>query len=397
MILGIYSSRPGSQSRVEPIRPPKSATSFLGIRAERLLQQSDLTYIGGFKTPFGATIADSYAYGGTALAYWPAHDTILLVGHDQYQKVAEVTIPKNLASSLNLNDYPRATFRQFFADPFDGRVSPIGDSGYKVGGFLVWGDSLISTAYVYYDANGSQTLSHFKSSQDLTRTNDTQGPYQVGTAGAGFVSGPMIPIPTEWQAALGGPALTGHCCMPIISRTSLGPAVSVFDPADVGTRSPVPATQVLSYPLSHPTLGACESSGALFNCSSGSGGFVFPDGTRSVLFFGRLGTGPYCYGVGGATGECRDPTDNNKGPHTYPYQYEVWAYDVLDLISVKNGQKQPWQILPYKTWSFDLPIQNGNRGIAGAAYDPAARRIYISATGVDGDGPLIQVFTVAAP
>src|SRR5207244_1724953 len=100
-----------------------------------------------------------------------------------------------------------------------------------------------------------------------------------------------------------------------------------------------PATTVLGYPIDHPTLGSCGSSDALFNCATQMGGVVFPEGTRSVLFFGRQGQGPYCYGVGGKTGgDCFDPDDDSKGTHSYPYAYQIWAYDGLDLIKVKKGQ-----------------------------------------------------------
>src|SRR5439155_5482788 len=78
------------------------------------------------------------------------------------------------------------------------------------------------------------------------------------------------------------------------------------------------------------------------------------------------------------------------------YAYEVWAYNVDDLIAVKNGQKQPWQIKPYATWNFDFPITEGSKHIGGVAYDPASGRIYVSQQGGDRAGgawmPLIQVY-----
>src|SRR2546430_1948222 len=59
----------------------------------------------------------------------------------------------------------------------------------------------------------------------------------------------------EWQSAFGGAALTGQCCIPVTGRTSLGPAAFVFTPADVGVKTPVPATALVYYPITHPTLG----------------------------------------------------------------------------------------------------------------------------------------------
>lgn len=362
--------------------------------SEPLIQPENLVYQGAFRMPLGPSYANSFAWGGTALAFFPAHNSLLAVGHDWYQRVAEFTIPRLTKDSGDISTYARASFLQPFADVFDGRLAQVSSTTTKVGGLLVSGDALIASAYVYYDANGSQAVSHIRSSLNLADANDAVGPYKVGAMPTGFVSGPMVPIPAEWQAALGGAALTGNCCIPIISRTSLGPSVSVFDPSDVGVLSPVPATEVLGYPIQHPTLGTCESSQQLFNCVSGAKGMVFPDGTRSILFFGRRGIGTYCYGVGGATGACVDPANTSKGPHAYPYVYYVWAYDALDLVAVKQGRKQPWQIYPYRSWTFDLPFENLDRAIMGAAYDPATRRIYLSQARGDVDSPLIHVFSL---
>jgi hypothetical protein len=189
--------------------------------------------------------------------------------------------------------------------------------------------------------------------------------------------------------------LTGLCCVSIISRTSLGPAASVFNPAQVGVVPIVPATQVVGYPINQPTLGLCEGASTMFNCTTVMGGVAFPEGTRSVLFFGRQGLGKYCYGTGGASGgDCYDPTDSSKGTHGYPYAYQVWAYDVLDLIAVKQGQKKPWEIQPYQTWNFELPFQSAARIIRSVAYDPATSRIFVTAAFSEGARPLIHVFTV---
>jgi hypothetical protein len=98
--------------------------------------------------------------------------------------------------------------------------------------------------------------------------------------------------------------------------------------------------------------------------------------------------------------ECFDPTDTSKGTHAYPYQYQVWAYDVLDLAAVKAGQRQPWDVHPYAVWSLTFPISpvGGNIHLGGAAYDPQTQRIYVSQLHADVIGfdplPVIHVFQV---
>lgn len=355
-----------------------------------LVQSSHLAYQGAFRVPQGSTDQTSFNYGGTALAYNAANNSLFMVGHDWYQRTAEIRIPTIIKSS-NISSLNRATFQQNFADATDGRAGQVG-SGPKIGGHLLSGGKLYTTAYVYYDGSGSQTRSHFTSGTNLATSNDAQGPYQVGNW-AGIVSGYMAEIPPEWQSLFGGPALTGNCCLSIISRTSLGPAASVFNPSDVGVRTPVPATPVVHYDLNHPTLGGCGDSNAqYFNCTTEIKGVVFPRGTRSVLFFGRQGTGPMCYKDEGPV-SCR----GTGGYNAPPYRYQVWAYDANDLLAVKNGQRNPWSITP-TIWSFSLPFEGGGsdgHNIGGAAYDPATQRIYLSQMCRDSEcSPIVHVFRV---
>ena len=138
-------------------------------------------------------------------------------------------------------------------------------------------------------------------------------------------------------------------------------------------------------------------------------GLVFPSHSRSVLFFGTQGIGGFCYGQGtsdpslagqpvpGSTGViyCYDPDDSYKGTHAYPYTAMVWAYDANDLLAVKQGQKQPWEVKPYATWTLPLPFTSPR--IGGAAYDPATGKIYVSQQFGNGTDPVMHVFTVKTP
>jgi hypothetical protein len=216
----------------------------------------------------------------------------------------------------------------------------------------------------------------------------------------------MAPIPAEWQAALGGPALTGQCCIPIISRTSLGPSATVFDPAHLSAQAD--AVQVVGYPIDHPTLGTYEDRDPshLFLTATAFAGIVFPPGTSSVLFVG-VQPGTACYGQGTSdksldgtpyqgTVYCYDPTNHYKGTHGYPYRGFVWAYDVHDLVRVKQGQVKPWEVTPYATWTLTAPFMSDARtAIQGATYDPATRRLFLSLGFADGTAPVIAVYQLA--
>ncbi|MCK7477411.1 MAG: hypothetical protein M0C28_07930 [Candidatus Moduliflexus flocculans] len=332
-----------------------------------------------------------FAYGGSSPAYHAANDSLFVVGHVYDQMTAEIAIPQPVVSS-NLDDLATAPVLQQFHDALEG--SPRGGrpgrgERFRVGGQLASAGRLYLSDYTYYDADTTQVTSHFSRPLDLSVTGQLQGPYQVGTAGAGFVSGYMASIPRRGRAAR-GPALTGNCCISIISRTSCGPAAAVFDPTTLGSASPAPATLVVGYPLAHPTLGTWEGTGVanpVYNMGTTVRGLVFPEGTQSVLFFGRTGLGVPCYGTGGASGGTSyDPVDSSKGTHAYPYALYVWAYDAADLTLAKNGTKQPWEVVPYAHWALDLPLGDDSGSLGGAAYDPASQRIFLAQSGGDAYG-----------
>jgi len=353
----------------------------LGAQAQTTaprVQSANMVYKGSFKMP---TVAgNGYTYGGTAVAYNPANDSLFVVGHMYDQQTGEVKIPA-LGGT--------ATVLQPLTDSLAGKLGAIGGDGQlRVGGNLVYKNKLYVSAFVFYDASGSQTVSHY--SRSLTLSDRTvNGPYRVGGMGAGFYSGYMGLIPTEWQSLFGGPAITGNCCLSIISRTSYGPAAFVFDP-EGGTNTAKP---MVYYDSSHQTLGAYGAGGShpVFNGTTRITGVVFPSGTSSVLFIGETGTGNYCYGEASV---CGDPSNNWKADHAYPYRAYVWAYDANDMLAVKNGSKSPWSITPYATWELSQPGNvSQDFGIGGAAYDPQTGRIFVVRKGDDAV-PTVFVYEV---
>lgn len=377
-----------------------------------LLQYGDLTYQGAFRLPAGTFGSSTFSYGGTALAVNPYGGSLFIVGHDWHQDVAEIDVPA-IRIATRVSDLATANVLQPFSDATEGKMSQVGPNNVKVGGLLPYEGQLYLTAYLYYDGTGGQILSHFVSGLDLGAKGDVRGPFQVGTLGAGFVSGYFGSVPAEWQDAFGGPVLNGNCCLGIISRTSYGPALFAINPLDLGAANPVPASPLVYYTGDYPLLepgdigDGWSNTSALFNGTTEVKGVVFPEGTRSVLFFGRQGVGQFCYGPGtsdpnlagrpadgGVDTYCYDPADSNKGTHAYPYAYYVWAYDANDLAAVKAGSVEPWAVRPYGVWRVELPFSSGDGRLNGAAYDPRTRRIFLSQAYGDGDRPLIHVFTL---
>jgi hypothetical protein len=390
---------------------PLAVSADADPATEPLIQSTDLTYIGGFRPPQGALPGATYGFeyagaNGAAggLAYNPAHNSLFINNHVYEQKTAEISIPA-LTNTTNRNSLVTATLLQNPFDLTEGHLINM------IGGFMIYNDKLIGSQFIYYDAGGEATTSHFVSNLNLSQTGDFKGMYRIGSLNPAFYGGYMTSIPAEWQSAFGGPALTGQCCLSIIGRTSFGPSLHVFNPDDLGVKNPVPATALIYYdgPGPHTTLGDTQA-GPYFNeAGTTVRGVVFPAGSRSILFFGRHGLGAYCYGPGtsdpnqagqpadgGVDTWCYDPDFSSKGGHLYPYHYYVWAYDAIDLLTVKNGQKNPWDIKPYAVWSFDLPFGDGGGGFMGAAYDPATQRIYLAQTCADANcAPIIEVLQLS--
>jgi hypothetical protein len=393
-----------------------------------LLGPANLVYVGAFAIPGGpaGTDQDSANYGGTALGFNAAgnggHGSLLIAGFTDYtgfnQRVAEISIPTPV-NTANLGSLPTATLLHDFTDILSGHlndIEPGGNNGIVIGGLAVAGGKIVVACYSYYDAGTPTSLSHFLSHLDFS--GYLSGPFQIGSVASmgGWMGGYMATIPSAYQAALGGPWFTGQNSIPIIGRTSLGPAATVFDPAQLGVTNPVPATTVVGYDINHPTLGTWQSSGGLWNGGTRTNaGIAFPSGTRSVLFFGVYGSGPFCYGelqsdpalagqlAPGGDVYCYDPMDSGiKGTSNYPYNFNVWAYDVNDLIAVKNATKNAYDVMPYQHWAFTMPIVNpsgpaANYSIGSVAYDDTSRRIFVAQQNVDaptGATTIINVFQV---
>jgi hypothetical protein len=376
------------------------------------LEPSDLHYLGAFRVPPAQSESnaseDALAYGGRALGMSPRG--LYWGGHDWHGRLAEISIPavgETADIITSLADVPNLS--SIHPDPDPGAV--------VLGGTLLHNQRLVVSAYVYYDASGRAHRSHFVGAPTLT---DFTGPYALDGDVPGALAGYMAAIPQAWQALFGAPALTGLCCVSIIGRSSFGPALSAFDPdalghAHAGTEVPalrtqatepdvpalrttdgVVATPLLRYsfdtPL-HPDFDRDGRANDWFNLSTMVRGVAFPDDTRTVLFIGRHGTGPYCYGTGP---ECDDPAEPHQGTHAYPYQQQVWFYDANDLLAVKEGRLRPHDPRPYAVMRLPSSDEGvSSNVVTGAAYDPRTRRLYVAAGA--SDQPVVHVFHIATP
>ena len=395
---------------------------------EPVLQQSNLEYVGAFRIP----ISDM---ANGAMAFRPAKgnapDGSLYMQGEYYTGeaplTAEIKIPAIVnawnKTLLNTAEAPL----QNLTDTTNGNRLNIGTGGSAVpdtwnprqAGYLVYDNKLIGALVSDYNAT---VLTHYVANLDWGGGIGFSGFYKVGApvdggvSSSGFVGGYMGTIPSEWQSAFGKPAVTGLVATSIASRTSWGPALFAFDPDQLGgvygsEANPTPATPLVYYDANHPT--------STYSSADKVNSVVFPSGSNSVLFFGMKGMSGECYGDGtpnyaeinnqpgdSCDGEiiypgnscCYDPNSSSHGDHGYPYVPWVWAYRASDLLDVKNGTKNPWDISPYATWQLELPSGFPPLNITAASYDSATQRIYLSGKGSDkgnsSENPLIYVLHV---
>lgn len=365
---------------------------------EPLIQAADITYLGAFALPSGPTGASSFEYGGMALTFFrdaSGQATLFMQGHAQKPgQVAQVAIPATVVKSTNWAALPVAKVLQSFATvPNSPDPASCSSNPSFIYGMYAYAQRLIVAAGCSY--GGNQTTSHGVRSTNLTQAGFSGfSGFTGASAPPRALGGPITPIPAEWQPLLGGQVMGGLCCISVIGSTSAGPALTVFNPDDVGVKSPIPGKTVLFYDLNHTVAGGKGSEASqnnIFNLTSRIGGVAFVPGTRSVLFVEGHGTGPYCYET---AANCNNDTalSDVKGPHAQPYRYQILAYDANDLVAVKNGTKATYDPKPYAVIVLDGMPNSNNPSIAGATLDPTTRRLYI--TQDYGNKPRVEVYQV---
>lgn len=378
-----------------------------------LVQAADLAYVGSFRLPTATNGTSRFGYGGYGVAAYNDPLTgqkTLFIGSHPHQEghMAQVRIPDVLGIGKDYSLLPAATWVQPFANAVDGSVAAAAgistSNGNYVYGTLVHGNRLLLAAGEYYGC--TQQRSHGYSTLDLRAVGDFRGfSFIRATANVRSLGGPMATVPAVWRASLGGAVIGGMFGTAIVGCQSAGPALTVFNPDSIGFTGHTGST-VAFYPLGSNSNHAlcsgatCSSpnpeatTNDLYNLTTRFGGLAFPSGTRSVLVFGRHGMGTYCYGLPTDCGG--DPAESDaKGPHAFPYRFQVWAYDANDLMRVRSGALKTWEVRPYAYWGVDALshwVRPGYAKIRGAGYDPESRRLFVTTD--YGERPRVDVFQV---
>lgn len=337
------------------------ALALVTLGVERPDAQASITYLGSFRLPIAPGDAH-FSFGGAFVRDLSSNRLAMMsrLGH-----VVLLTGTPSLATYAGaVNALPIVGFDSVINPPSG---KPTGTGFY---GALLENDAAIMwTASFFYDANNTQTEGHWYNNEWRTvHSNAASLPNPM----QGFVAGALIPVPTARRAALGD-LITSQCCLPVITRTSLGPTAFGLFRADFIPAGNVATLPHFYYTQDHPTLGEYFSESLGFNQTARVFGGAFI-GDDELIFVGAVGVSGFCYGNGttnpalhntvGGDGEllCYDPEmPPDKGGHASVYRYQVWRYSVEDMLTAAN----PWDVIPV---TAELPqIMPGARRVAGVA------------------------------
>lgn len=318
--------------------------------------------------------------------------------HEWATGVAEIEPPPGLTGMGKVIGKVATPSRLDSVDPGQG-------NSLRIGGAIKHNGRTIVAAHVYYGGT-TAVGSHFVGTAHDAMTSPVNALKSTNFAALPAMcssNGGLSPVPAEWQAILGGPVFSLGGCQAVISRSSYGPAVHVFNPDDLPLAGggQAPARTLIAFPDNHQTLGAWDGPDTNGYNMNSMVAFVFiVPGSRTLAVVGGRGS-TYCYGVGTSdpalagttdpTGSkyCYDPTDHNRGGHGYPYVNAVWLFDLDAILKAKN----PWDTRPY--YYGPIPSLAGVKGrCVGGAFDAQTNTAHL--TFGTGDTPMeVLSMTVA--
>lgn len=368
-----------------------SAADLATLQNLPLLTMDKWEYIGGFRLPADNYGDSNVTYAEGIITLGANGQSMYVVGHPYQQAIAEFSIP-TLVNSLNVNDFNRARVIQNFSRVLNRPETGNPQTMDRIGGMEYINGQLVVNTYIYYDAAniGTHTTLVVKNAANLAGSG--VGGYHSYSARA-HATGWISKIPSPWQSALGGTYITGDSSgKPIIGRLSVGPSAFAFDPLSMplSTMSPssIQLTKLLDFSLDHIVGIGSQSVESYLNNSTRTNklwnhlskaayGFVVP-GTRTYMTVGFNG------GMDSGVGYKITQDNGNLcgGYCAYSasdYANYYWLWDMNDLLKVKAGQMNAYDVKPYAYGRFDRPYaSNGFNPVLGGAFDEATNTLYLS-------------------
>lgn len=356
-----------------------------------LFDVQDLQYKGAFRIPADEFGGSSMNYSEGPIAYNAVNHSLFVIGHSHQQAIAEFAIPEPVISDnlldLNMAGEPLQAFVEVLNQTPDGNPQLLD----RIGGMYHHVDetsqTLIVNAYEYYDAPADNTLTTLLLDDPNDLANSTLQGYYNFEGGAGHTSGWISKIPLEWQGAVGSAYITGQSSgIPIIARTSVGPSAFSFSMDQLLNTAGLIETQTLldfslTNGLNNDLFNESGTNDVWTHLSRVVFGFIVP-GTHTYATFGYSGGhgSGVCY-------KCTQDNGNECGGYCTPdasdiYQY-YWLWDMNDLMKVKSGQLESYDVLPYDYGEFSTPFENGYKQLGGGSYDVETGDLYLTVQRAD--------------
>lgn len=342
---------------------PTSVPAQTDPRTQPLVQAGDMTHLGSFTLPAFDRAGRPIEYGGYSLGL-SADGTELYFSCNGAGRMVRVKVPAVL-------DGRQATIVEDCTGPPNlSAIDPTNSNGLSLGGVAWFGGKFFACAHSYYDADKNMSASCWSG----TSWAGLVGPVRVNqnpNLHPNWHGGAFVVVPPEWRALIGAPLAISTSSLSIITTTSFGPSFSPFDPVTMKAADPL-----IGYDEAHP-LGPPQTANPLWSRASRGFGAFWPTGKGAVLYAYANAPKDYWYGPSPSPSGLVDPLNYYQGEHTSCPTHQVAAYRSTDLLEVKAGRKQMWELRPYATWTLADVAPACRQGQLSMVGDPATNRVYL--------------------
>ncbi|WP_300667632.1 fibronectin type III domain-containing protein [Desulfoluna sp.] len=399
--------------------------SLIEAAESRLQPEQDLLYLGAFKLPDekGTVPMARWSGGGQGMTFYPKGDphgvadgfpgSLFSISHTYANHVSEFSIPVPVISvDKNLDDLPRATTLQPFADITEGRQT-LGLTGTTLVDIQYYPrqgsqatDKLYWTLYEYYMPH-ADTPYHGWAELDLSAPQ-SHGMWRLGDFPAAATSKYLFDVPATWATihTPGKSLAAGRYRTP--NNGSWGPALYVFGPWNDGNPPAdgckLGAIELLKHSGEHPVRGMGFSDNWV------DGAWLTAGDRSAVVIAGKRGVreragGQWTYGV-----PQPDDYSRSKGYHGCPDYGALLFYDPVLIGHVAGGTLTPDEVQPYAVYNvqdllfsanMNLPVQDirtRGKSLGGVGYDRKNNLLYVLEIDVEGyyspGKPIAHVFEV---
>lgn len=373
---------------------------------EASLSVESLRYLGAFRLPEdGSREKEMFSYGGEALCYNPANDSLFITGHNWYTYLAEISIP-DIVLSKDVSALNQSERLNGFID-IKGRLFDEWTMEIPRVGMEVVGDKLFFCFGEHYEEDTEKgTHGYTDLSLSMPSKVCVVGDYLYAT------NDYMFAIPKDYIAHFGGnDLLTGR--FRDGGWSGMGPslfAVSTKDIIDAENNEKIQAVPLIKYEDSFNGDNGKKMDNYSHADSWTGGAFVSCEAGSAILFLGTHGYGNTWYGFANEVVYPTDGDENAVYPDVpdYPYDERGWwnddfrsciaFYSIEDIINVFNGQISPADIQPYEFADITKYMlverdETVMQYLGAAAYDQENNRLFLLELMADGDKPVVHVFT----